>query len=163
MSSPPLIATTIPDVVDSLLAHFTNVQASSGLTNFQVTDGDPIAYVANYYLSVTGWSNHHRVWASASGDFSAIEGYDLDCMIHCWQGDSGGTAPAARRREALTILDLVIAELLNDKQAGGALTMSGEWQVITSDPLQGPGEGAGGWGVDLAFTVHCENIYLTVT
>lgn len=156
----PLVASTVPDAITSLLQHFANVATASGYSSFEVTDGEPVEYVANYLLQLTGWSNHHRVWASASGDFSVYEDYDLDCLIRCWQGDSD---PVSRRLEAFHILDMVIVELLNDKNAGGALTMSGDWEIVSSESVQGPAQGAGGWGVDLNFVVHCENIYLTVT
>ena len=151
---------TIPAAIESLLGHLANVANESALLGIIVYDGMPIENTADYVLAVSGYDNHTQRWATTSGYFSRWEEYDLLVTIHCWGGD---TAPDDRRDECFTLLEALVQELLTDKNGGGALTMSGDWSVVDTSAVQGPVDGAVGWGIDMTVTIHCENIFLTTT
>lgn len=158
---------TIPAAITALLGSvFTPVAAANspfgpgGLT-IAVVDGEPVEYVDPYFLAVTGFSNWEQEWFTVGGvgvGNDRLERYDLDCLIHCWQGD---TNPSARRGEAFTLMEAVRAQLYSVGLNLGVLPMAADVALLTGSAVQGPANGTSGWGIDLSFTLHVENALLT--
>ncbi len=159
---------TIPTAMSQLLTLFNTVATANSpfgpagqQSGIQVVDGVPIEYVANYMIVLKGFSNWKQNWWTTGQAFDRLEEYDLDCQIHCWQGD---TDPNGRRTEAFTILAAIRSQLYTQLQSGNGilgLPMSADAAIDSGDALQGPANGTSGWGIDLDFIIHVENATLT--
>lgn len=157
------LASTIPGAMTNLLTLLQSAATAVGnlgpdATAIKVVDGMPIAFTSNYYIVLEGFSNWEQSWTTVGGDFQREEYYDLDCMIHCWHGT---TDPPGRRAEAFQIMEAVRVQLYANLQLNGALPQAADVAIHQGEMVQGPADGTSGWGVDLSFKIHAENILLT--
>lgn len=162
--------TTVNTAIQEMLSIFTTISTDEGPYGpddgtqqpIEVVDGSPVEYVSNYILSVTGMSGWEQEWWTVGGDLQRLEHYDLECQAHCWQGNSD---PPTRRTEAFYLVNQVRAALYTQLQPGSAgilgLPMGADAAIQTGELIQGPAEGTSGWGVDLNFIVHVQNVILS--
>lgn len=128
----------------------------------QVCDGMPVEFLSNYSVTLEGWSNWQQSWFSL-GFFDRIETFDLNLLIHVWQGNVDA---ASRRTEALSIVNAIrvaLYEQIQSVQQGGSFLGcpgAADFAIITGDPVQGPASGSSGWGIDLSLVIHAENVTL---
>lgn len=143
--------TTVGDAITAFIALVTN--ACAGLDpNIQVTDGPPIKYLANDYVTIRGWEFNIEEPATLGGGpngFQVEEHYDILGQLRSWRGES---VQADSRSQALAMFAAIQLAVRNDPTLGGVIRVC--WldkgtgtQGVTSH---------GGTACEIEFALHCE-------
>jgi hypothetical protein len=142
---------TWPAAISCLLDHLAQIAAqfpeTSTFPGVLVVDGEPIAYVADNYLAVTGFKDHAIEWHGL-GNLRQAETYSITGVIRCYSGDAN---PTATRALAAQLQNAVQLAFISDPTANGAVRV---WHLASSELTQGDTDN--GWAAEIEFEIGCE-------